>query len=372
MRTLFFLLQKEFIQTFRDPAILRIIFMMPIIQLIILPLAADYEVKDVKLAVVDQDHSPYSRRLVEKFSASKYFTLTEYSQNYDEAMQAIERESADIILQIPANFERDLIRQDQSKLFLAANSVNGTKAGLGSAYAVNIIRDFNGDVRAEWVQFPRMNPLPMIETTVSHRYNPLMNYPIFMVPGILVVLITMVGGFLSALNIVREKEVGTIEQLNVSPIKKWQFILGKLIPFWVLGLVVTLIGLLVARLAFGIVPVGNISTIMIFAAAYLMAILGFGLLISTYSDTQQQAMMFSFFFMMVFILMGGLYTSIDAMPTWAIWVSRFNPASYFIEVIRMIVLKGSSLYDIRIQILKILGFALVLNSWAIWNYRKTA
>jgi ABC-2 type transport system permease protein len=371
MRTLYFLLQKEFLQTFRDPAILRIIFIMPVIQLIILPLAADYEVKDVKLAVVDQDHSPYSRRLIEKMSASTYFTLTEYAQNYDEAIDAIEKDKADLILQIPTGFEKNLIKEDKAGIYLAINAVNGAKGGLGGAYASSIIKAFNGDIRAEWVQFPRMNPLPMIETTVTHWYNPSMNYPIFMVPGILVILVTLVGSFLSALNIVREKEVATIEQLNVTPIKKWQFILGKLIPFWVLGLAVTLIGLLVARLIYGIVPAGNILTIMVFAAIYLIAILGFGLLISTYSDTQQQAMIFAFFFMMLFILLGGLYTSIDAMPTWAIWVSRFNPASYFIEVMRMIILKGSTLWDIREHLLKIALFGVVLNGWAIWSYRKT-
>lgn len=345
--------------------------MMPVIQLILLPLAANYEVKDVRLAVIDHDHSSYARRLAEKFSASKYFTLTAYTQNYDEAMNAIEKDQADLILQIPQHFERDLIKEDHSTLYMAINAVNGAKGGLGAAYAGSILREFNSDIRTEWVQYPRMNPLPMIETTVTHWYNPSMNYPIFMVPGILVILVTMVGAFLSSLNIVREKEVGTIEQLNVTPIKKWQFILGKMIPFWVLGMLVTLLGLAVARVVYGIVPLGHISTIMAFTAVFMVTILGFGLLISSYSDTQQQAMIFAFFFMMIFILLGGLYTSIDAMPAWAIWVSRFNPAAYFIEVMRMIVLKGSTIWDIKIQMLKIAALGIALNLWAIWSYRKT-
>jgi ABC-2 type transport system permease protein len=197
-----------------------------------------------------------------------------------------------------------------------------------------------------------------------------MNYKYFMVPGILVLLITMVGMNLAALNIVKEKEIGTIEQINVTPIKKYHFILGKLIPFWILGLVVLTIGLGISRLFYGIIPAGNFLTIYVFAAVYLLAVLGLGLLLSTYSSNQQQAMLLSFFIMMIFILLGGLYTSIDSMPEWAKWITRFNPVSYFIEVMRMVVLKGSSLADIKYHLLKIFGFAVVFNGWAVFSYKK--
>ena len=191
-----------------------------------------------------------------------------------------------------------------------------------------------------------------------------------MVPGILVVLLTMVGAFLTALNIVKEKEVGTIEQLNVTPIRKAEFVLGKLIPFWVLGMVVLTLGLLVARVIYGIVPVGNIGLLYLFAAVYLLGVLGLGLLISNIAQTQQQSMLMAFFLMMIFILMGGLYTSIDSMPYWAQVVTWFNPVTYFIDVMRMVVLKGSTFSDISRQ-LGIIGiFAVVLNSWAVMSYRK--
>ena len=191
-----------------------------------------------------------------------------------------------------------------------------------------------------------------------------------MVPGILVILLTLVGSNLAAVNIVKEKEIGTIEQINVTPIKKYHFVLGKLIPFWTIGLVVLTIGLLISRLFYGIIPVGSFITIYVFAAVYLLAVLGLGLLVSTYSVNQQQAMLLSFFLMMIFILLGGLYTSIDSMPVWAQWITKFNPVSYFIEVMRMVILKGSSLGDIKFHILKMFGFALVFNSWAILSYRK--
>jgi ABC-2 type transport system permease protein len=180
----------------------------------------------------------------------------------------------------------------------------------------------------------------------------------------------MVGAFLTSLNIVKEKEIGTIEQINVTPIKKYHFILGKLIPFWILGLAVLTIGLFVSRLFYSIVPVGSFVVIYVFAALYLLALLGLGLLVSTFTSTQQQAMLISFFLMMIFILMGGLYTSIDSMPLWAQYFTKLNPVSYFIEVMRMVVLKGSGFADIKTHIITIIGFAVLFNSLAVWNYQK--
>jgi ABC-2 type transport system permease protein len=370
MRTLRFLLQKEFRQIFRDPSIIRIIFMMPVIQLLILPWAADYEIKNVKLAVVDLDHSSYSQQLISKITASGYFQLTDYSSSYPNSLRQVERDVADLVLQIPASFEKDLVKESEAKLFMALNAINGVKANLGGAYLRTIIQDYNREVRMEWIQFPRFNPELSIDVTSSNWFNPLMNYKYFMVPGILVILLTMVGANLAAINIVREKEIGTIEQINVTPVKKHIFILGKLVPFWVIGLVVLTIGLTIARLAYGIIPAGSFLTIYVFAALYLFAVLGLGLLVSTYASTQQQAMLISFFLMMIFILMGGLYTSIDSMPAWAQWITRFNPVSYFIEVMRMVVLKGSGLADIKNHLIIMAGFAVVLNGWAVLSYKK--
>jgi ABC-2 type transport system permease protein len=370
MRVLRILLEKEFRQIFRNPAILRMIFMMPAVQLIIMPLAADYEVKQVSIVVVDYDHSSYSTKLVNKIKATDYFSLVDYTDSYDKALNYVEDDEADLVLQIPAAFEKTLVREDEATLFLAMNAINGVKANLGGAYLRSVIGDFNREVRLDWVQLPRMNPQPMIQVSSINWFNPLMNYKFFMVPGILVLLVTMVGSFLSALNIVREKEVGTIEQINVTPIKKYQFILGKLIPFWVLGNVILTIGLLISWGVYGIVPVGSLLTIYVFAWIFLIAVLGLGLLVSTLANTQQQAMLISFFMMMLFILLGGLYTATDSMPIWAQWFTKINPVAYFIEVMRMVVLKGSSLFDIRFHLLAVFGLGLVLNSLAVWNYRK--
>ena len=370
MRMLKFLLQKEFRQVFRNPAVLRIIFVMPVIQLLILPWAADYEVKNVKLAIVDNDHSEYSRQFISRVTASGYFLPGRYASSYNQALQEVEKDKADIILQIPSNFEKDLVKESKAPLFMAVNAINGVKAVLGASYLQAIVQDFNNDVREEWIQLPKFSPQTTIEITSSNWFNPLMEYKYFMVPGILVLLVTMVGSFLAALNIVKEKEIGTIEQINVTPVKKYHFILGKLIPFWVLGLLILTIGLLIAFVAYGIKPAGSFLTIYAFAAVYLLAVLGLGLLVSTYCNTQQQAMLISFFLMMIFILLGGLYTPIESMPVWAQWITKFNPVTYFIRVMRDVVLKGSGLRDIAPSIGIIFLFGVVLNSWAVINYRK--
>ena len=371
MRTIRFLLRKEFRQIFRNKTLVRSIFMAPMMQLIVLPWAANYEVKNINLAVIDNDHSPYSEKMVSKIVSSGYFRLVGYNGSYTEALELIENDEADVVLEVPHHFEKDLIRENSNQLFISVNAINGTKALLGGGYLANIIRDFNSDIQLEWLQSPRFEPAPTISIRSSNWYNPLMNYKIFMVPGILVMLVTMVGSMMCALNIVKEKEIGTIEQINVTPIKKYQFILGKLIPFWIMGMVVFSMGLLIAWLLYGIVVVGSIGLLYAFLSVYLLAVLGLGLLISTYSSTQQQAMSLSFFCIMIFNLMSGLFTPIESMPEWAQLIAKLNPLSYFIDVMRMVVLKGSGFSDVQGHLLIVFIFALVFNGWAVLNYRKT-
>lgn len=370
MRNLGFLLQKEFRQIFRNPTILRMIFIMPIMQLILIPFAADYEIKNVSISVVDNDHSSYSNRLIQKLSVSNYLQLAEYSPSYKQSLETVGKGKTDLILTIPAHFERDLIKENKVKLHLAADAVNGVRAGLGSSYATQIIADLNREIREEWVLLPRHSEIPQIEITSANWYNPFFNYKLFMVPGILVILVTMVGSFLTALNIVAEKEVGTIEQINVTPLKKYEFILGKLIPFWVLGMLSITLGMLFSFLIFRILPLGSFLTIYAFSAVYLLGVLGIGLLVSTFSDTQQQATLFAFFLMMVFILLGGLYTPIESMPKWSQMITKINPPSYLIRVVRAIYLKGSTFKDLLPDFMAMVVFAIVFNAFAILNYSK--
>lgn len=373
MRTILFLLQKEFRQIFRNKSLLPMIFVAPLIQLLVLPLAADYEMKNINISIVDNDRSSYSEKLISKITASGYFKLAGYHDSYDEAFVLIEKDKADLVLEIPPNFEHDLVREKQQQLFIAVNAINGSKASLGGAYLRQIISDFNEYVRLEWIPSERYNANPVIEVTTSNWFNPFMNYRFFMVPAILAVLVTMVGSYMTALNIVKEKEIGTIEQINVTPIKKHHFILGKLIPFWIIGMTIFSIGLgLVAWPVYDIVPQGSIFLLYGVLSVYLLAALGLGLLISTYCETQQQAMSIAFFFIMIFMMMSGIFTSIDSMPGWAKVIAYLSPVTYFIEIMRMVVLKGSGFADIKVQFLAISIFAVVLNVWAILNYRKTS
>lgn len=373
MKTLLFLLQKEFRQILRDTVILRMIMAVPVVELLILPLAADYEIKNINITVVDHDHSAYSRDLTSRIMASGYFRLAGFGESFKSGFAQMETDETDLVLEIPQSFEKDLVNGEKGKLFIAVNAINGTKANVGAAYLGRIIAQYNQNIRTEMAPAPKNAALPTIEITNSNWFNKYLNYPHFMVPGILVLLVTMVGALMCSLNIVKEKEIGTIEQINVTPIRKHHFILGKLIPFWVIGMFVFSVGLfLIARLVYGIIPQGSILLLYGFLSVYLVAILGVGLIISTYANTQQQAMSLAYFFLMIFILMSGLFTSIDSMPEWARWIARFNPVTWFIEVMRMIVLKGSGFHHIRLHFVVMTGFAIFFNAWAIINYKKTS
>lgn len=369
MRTLLFILEKEYRQIFRNKVMLRMMFLMPVIQLILLPNAANYEVKNIHIAITDMDGSSMTRNITNRIASSKYFILESYNHSYKQSLDLVEKDKVDVILQFPLGSEKRLVKEKISKVFVALNAINGVKANVGGVYLSSMLQQINQEIRIEWMPdiVQKQNAVSVVST---NKYNPHFNYKQYMVPGILVILLTMIGSNLTSSNIVREKEIGTIEQINVTPIKKYQFILGKLIPFWTLGLVALTMGLIIAFILYRIIPVGSYLTVYLFSMVYLFAILGFGLLLSTLSNSQQQSTLTSFFIMMIFILLSGLYTSVDSMPSWAKILAYSNPVTYFIEVMRMVVLKGSSLFDIRFHVLKMLGFALFFNGLAIWSYKK--
>jgi ABC-2 type transport system permease protein len=384
MKTLRFLLEKEFRQLLRNRQLMRTLLLAPLIQLILLPTAADYSVKNIAIAVTDNDHSTTSRRLIEKIVSSGYFKLAGYTDAYPQALTMVEQDKADLALQIPAHFERDLIREDKKQLFVAINAIEGTKANLGGAYLRSIVGDFNDDIR---VQFGAMTTTlqggpaaattgqtdpPQVSVASSNWYNPYLKFPLYMVPAILVTLVTAMVAMQSAFNIVQEKESGTIEQINVSPIRKHIFIIGKMIPFLVLGLVLFTMGLLVGRILYGVKPLGSLLTLYGSLIIYLFAMLGLGLLLATYSGTQQQAMSLSFFFINIFNMMSGVFTAVDSMPGWAQAIVSTFPPSHFIRIMRMVVLKGSGFGDIKYELAWMVGIGIVLNTWAVLNYRKTA
>lgn len=372
-RTLSILIKKEFLQIFRNKSILAMIFVMPVIQLVILPLAANYEIKDIKIAVVDHDKSTQSRELIRKITASGYFKIMDYGENYNDAYQEVENDKIDLILEIPNNFEKDLVRENNEKILIAINAINGTKAGLSASYLGQILQNYNQQVQLEMnPELETVKKNSGLEIVPKFWFNEAYNYRLSLVPGILAFLVTLIGGYLTALNIVEEKEIGTIEQINVSPIKKTDFILGKLIPFWILSMVAFTIGLLVTIFVYKIDMQGSYLLLYAFISVYLIAILGMGLLASVYSDTQQQSMFMVFFFMMIFILMSGLFTPTESMTDWAKYIAYLNPVTYGVDGVRLIMLKDSGFMDLLPHFGFTIGLAIVVISWSVLRYQKTS
>ena len=373
MKTILFIIQKEFKQIFRNKSMLPIIFILPLLQLVILSNAASFEVKNIKFSYIDHDRSAASRELVSKFQASNYFDVLAQFPSKNEANLQMQNGHVDVILEIPIHFERNLIKQQNTNLSVSINAIDGAAAGVSNVYITQIISGFNQSIQTQLQTYNHGNFVQPenIMTIPSFWYNKTLNYKTFMVPGILVLLVTMLSLFLSSMNIVREKEVGTLEQINVTPIKKHQFIIGKLFPFWVLGSVILTVGLIIAKVIFNVPILGNIFLIYGFTSVYLILILGIGLFISNHTETQQQAMFIAWFFTVIFILMSGLFTPIESMPTWAQNVTYFNPIRYFVEVIRMVMLKGAGFNEIKEQMSIIAIYAFVINGFAVWSYRKT-
>jgi ABC-2 type transport system permease protein len=367
MRTIRFLIQKEFIQIFRNKTMLPLIVVMPIVQTLLLSFAASYEVKNLALSVVDHDKTSTSRRLIERFTASGYFKLQSYVPVREVAEAELAAEKADLALEIPVHFERDWVREGVGQLGLTINALNAQKAGLSNAYANGIIRDFNRELMLRSVggQVPRS-----IQVTYSNWYNPRLDYKTFMVPGILGVIVSMVIAFLTAINIVREREQGTIEQMNVTPVAKWQFILGKLLPFWLLSLVIVAVGLTVGYVAFHIPIEGSLWLVFGYTALYTPCMLGFGFLVSNFADTQQQAIFSAWFFLLIFTLMSGLFTPLDSMSEWAQWLNMVNPIHYFVAFMRLVLLKGAHFFEIQHNFWSVVGYAVVVNTLAVWTYKK--
>ena len=371
MNVIIFILQKEFRQIFRNRAMIPIIFVMPIVQLLILVNAADFEIRNINIAFHDLDQSQSSKRLIGLFEASTYFKVDGQARSFQEGFVELDANRSTVLIRIPPHFERDLHKASSTELAVDLNGIDGSAAGLSNYYVSQIVQQFNKNIAMETRGIAGDIRTPI---TVQERYwfNPELEYKNYMLPGLLVILVTMIGAFLSSMNIVREMELGTIEQINVTPIKKYQFIIGKLFPFWIIGMFELAFGLFIGLLIYSIPIEGNLLILFSFAAIYLLVVLGLGLLVSTLTQTQQQAMFVSWFFLVIFLLMSGLFTPIENMPLWAQKITWFNPIAYFIDVVRLVLLKGSSFIDVRNHFLIITLFALVMNFFAVLNYRKRA
>jgi ABC-type multidrug transport system permease subunit len=386
VRRILFLAWAEVLHVVRDKATLAQVFILPIVQLLVLANAATFEIRNTPMVVVDLDHTPTSRGLASRFAGSGHFRILARSESPELANRELLRGRATLVVTIPADFEAALVRTGSAPVELAVNAEKGSAAGIVQSYAASILAAYAAELGPE-LRRPAMSPpsvgllrdagepppsrgVPRIEVRSRGWYNPTLDYRHYMVPGILVALVTLIGTLLTAQNIAREKELGTLEQLNVTPITRGQFIAAKLLPFWVLALVELGLGLTVGRLVFGIPLRGSLLLLFAVAAVYLVVALGIGLWISTLVETQQQAMFVTFFVMNVYLLMSGLFTPIDSMAPWVQKLSLLNPVRHFVTISRAVLVKGAGLPEIARPLGILVVYGAIVLTLAVRQYRK--
>ncbi|MBR1448315.1 MAG: ABC transporter permease [Prevotella sp.] len=343
--TLRYLIQKEFLQMRRNAFMPKIIFIFPIMVMCVMPWVMNQEVKNIVVDVVDNDRTTQSQQLVHRIEASRYFIFGGQKATYAEAMKDIEQSRADIIIEIK-----------DGRYLIAANAVNGTKGSIGSSYLSQIVTS--------------RQPILNSRFSTLNLYNKGQNYKVYMIPALMGILMMMLCGFLPALNIVGEKEKGTIEQINVTPVSKWSFILAKLIPYWIIGLVVLTVCLLLSWAIYGITCQGPLCLVYLLAILLALFFSSLGLIISNYSDTMQQAMLVMWFFVVCLMLLSGLFTPTRSMPDWAYATTYVNPMHYFIDAIRTVFIRGGGFSAIAHQLLALTAIALFMSGWAVVSYKK--
>lgn len=360
LRILGALLKKELILMKRNPFIPKIIVAMPIAIMSIIPLVATLEVKNVGVVVIDNDHSQLTNRIVADMESTGFLRVIDIAGNQNEAMQYIEDGKADVVLTIPANYSEVFGEVD-----VEANGVNATKGMLGANYVAQ-------SLTKTVAQYQKANgyDIPQVSTSVVNRFNPTLNFKNYMIPALIVVLLIIICGFLPTLNLVNEKEEGTLDAMNVTPVGKFTFVISKLIPYWVAGLIVVTVGMFMGWLVYGLAPAGNLLLIYLATIIFSIIMSGLGVWIANQSSTMLQSIFVMFAFIMIFQLMGGLFTPIQSMPQWAQYITYAIPPRYFIEIMRSVYLKGADISGLWIQFAALLSFALGLSVLAAATYRK--
>lgn len=374
--TWFFLLEKEFKQFFRDPGLPKMAIAFPVLMMLVFPFAVSMEIRNINLVVVDCSRSEASSLLIRTCTSSGYFRLVDVCDDPAYAQRLMDRNEADAILTVNADFEKELGNGSGLPIGIKVNTVNGTKGSIGSGYLTSCIRMFvaqytGSGTGTQSLPASMATQSPSIDVSSKYYYNPYMDYKVFMVPALIVIAITMLTGFFPALNIVGEKEQGTIEQINVTPVRRGTFILCKLIPYWLVAFFVLTACLIIARLMFGYTCHGSLWNIYLFTALQITVMAGLGLLISNFSSNAQQAMFITWFFTMVFMLVSGIFTPIASMPGWAQAITWLNPMRYYNDAMRCVFLKGSSLTEVWYDALGLLAIGSAMVTGAILTYRKT-
>lgn len=370
LRVLRALLVKEILLIRSNPLAPKVILMMPLAVMLVMPLVATFDVKNVGVAVVDTARSPLSRRIVADMSASEWLRVDTVVTSYPTAMENLERGKADVILTLPANLDTRLDLID-----IAANSVNATKGVLGAQYVAQSVSMTLKRWQTQQGSVPtsqgQLSPsAKQQDSSVINMYNPTLNYKFYMIPALIGVLIIVICGFLPALNIVSEKETGTIEAMNVTPVGKVTFVLSKLIPYWIIGLIVTVIGLCIGRLVYGLEPAGSLGAIVLGTFLFSLVMSGIGVTVANSSQTMMQSILVMYALIMIFQLMGGLFTPVGSMPEWAQSITYAIPTRYYIDIMRAVCLKGSTVNQLAFNFMALSGIAVIVSLLAALTYRK--
>lgn len=364
LRILKALLRKEVELLRRDQLIPKVMLVMPVMVMLIIPLVTNMDVRNVGVTVVDNDRTELSRRIWSDIDASEQMTVRGVVTTFGEAMEQIRSGESDVIVDIPRHFSRDLVT-GSPRIDVSANGVNATKGVLGSQYATQSVAGTLRAYRAE-----EGMPVPESDISVVYKYNPTLNFKNYMIPGLMVVLVIIICGFLPAINIVNEKQTGTIEAMNVTPVSKMTFVLSKLIPFWVAGVVIVTIGMVIGWAVYGLSPQGPIWSIYLATLLFSLVMSGLGVFISNKSATIMQSIFLMFAFIMIFQLMAGLFTPISSMPQWAQYITYMVPPRYFIEIMRAVYLKGTTMSELLPQFGALTAFAAGMLLLAAFTYRK--
>jgi len=341
MRRIRTLIWKEFIELFKSPQLLRIVIIAPVVQLNVLGYAATTDVRDVPIVVVDGDRSPSSRRLIERFAASPYFNIVREETDPRALDSDLEKRTAWLAIVVPTGFGKALERPAPDRptatsIQVIADGTDSNSSGVALAYVQGLVGEFNAALAAE-----RGDRRPTIEPRVRVWFNADLESRNFMIPGVLALLLMLVTANLTSMAIVREREIGTLDQLNVTPLGRWELILGKMLPYALVGLVDVLLVVTVAVYWFAVPLRGSFALLLGASLIYLVCTLGLGLFVSTISATQQQAMMTAtFFFLIPMIYLSGFIFPIENMPVVIQWLTTIIPLRYFLVIVRGIFLKG--------------------------------
>jgi ABC-2 type transport system permease protein len=360
-RTILALMKKEFLQVFRDRNMLRMIFMMPIFQLFLLGYVASTDIKLISTAVYDHDRSELSREYVRSLSAGEYFITDAPSIPLLQAERGFKENKYEAVLVIPHGFSNDLEQSKSVDVGFMVDGTNANSASIALGYANVMTRQFNERITGF---------SPPIKLRQRKLYNPEGESVYYMVPGIVALLLTMITAMLSAMAIVREREIGTLEQLMVTPIQTPALILGKTIPFALIGFVEISLALFVGIMWFKIPFAGSWVLLYSLAFLYLFTSLGTGMFISTISTTQQQAMFFTWFFAIFAIMTSGFFAPIANMPRSIQYLTYLNPLRYFMTTVRGIMMKGASLDVLYPQVIAMIVFGLAIFTFSWMRFSK--